>query len=628
MMYMPILAIAIIVLLIGVFFWVVKQDRLDEQRTKLLEDALWVEQSLSFHLKLHETNFERIALDSREVGVLDNIHARLNHLRAIHSEIQAIGWYDQNQNSLAYFSSGLTEQRPWSLSIPSKKMWSLVYESDQFGGAAVDLMVPTFDKSNQINGVLQVTLSLGELLINQVPWWIVENYEVVLAGANEQVIARRAQNFSTSLLTHEMSVDPPLHGVLLRLTPYSQPSMPLLNRLVLAVIGLAALAIVNLLIQFYYVRKRKQAEQALLNEKAFRSAMENSMTTGMRARDLQGKILYVNSAFCRLVGRKAEEIIGLSPPMPWWAPEVLSETQERHYQQNQMPHAQSFETRFQHSSGNILDVQVHEAPLINTDGVHVGWMGSIIDISSRKAQEEHSTTLAQELQQTAQLMKMGEMTTTLAHELNQPLSVIASYAAGCLNSLSSPEVDAETLRYGIEQIAAHNKRAGEIIRSTHDFVRKREPVLRPESLQAILGSCMDIMRSDFRKYRIRIHLQKPTPDILVMADKIMIEQVLLNLLNNAVDAVKHLAIEQREIQLSTQQQDGYALIILVDSGLGVKEEVVPLLFQPFKTTKSQGMGIGLNICRSIVELHRGTIWYEAAPTSGACFVFSLPIIES
>lgn len=627
MMYLPILAIVMIVLLISVFIFVVRQERLEEQKYKLIEDTLWVEQNLSFHLKLHETNLERILLDSQGAQSQSLIMTRLQHLKTIHNEVAAITWYDTKQNTLAHFSSVGVQQKPWTLAIPATRVWGFVYTTEE-GQAAVDLLLPTLDANNEISGLLQVTVLLGELLLNHVPWWIVESYEVVLVGLDNEEIVRRSQNVALNPLSHTMSLDPPLHGVSVRLTPYSSPSLPLLNSLIMAVIGLAALAIINLMVQFYYARKRQQAEQALLSEKAFRSAMENSMTTGMRARDLQGKILYVNSAFCRLVGRKKEEIIGLTPPMPWWPSEVVSETQERHYLQNQMPRAQSFETRFQHSSGKILDVQVHEAPLIDTEGKHVGWMGSMIDISSRKEQEENADRQVQALQQTAHLMTLGEMTTTLAHELNQPLSVIASYAAGCLNALSDSGVDKDTLRYGIEQIALQNKRAGEIIRRTHDFVRKREPVLRPESLRGILDSCTEIMRKDFLKYRVALNYQKPSPEIQVLADKIMIEQVVLNLLNNALEAVRSLPLPQRNIQLTTQIQEGYALVIVRDTGVGVKDELVPLLFQPFTTTKSQGMGIGLNICRSIIELHRGTIWFEAIEKTGACFVFSLPIAEA
>lgn len=626
MTYVPILAIAVIVVLIGLFIVVVQNDRAEEQRNKLIEDALWVEQNLVFHLRMHESNLERIASEINAPKSRPELHARLSHMKAIHSELLSIVWVDTQGDAVLSFPQGYVPDQTPLKPVPRLKAWLPAYYSGQHDDTLSDLVLPVFNQKNELIGALQASISLSELLTNHVPWWVAENYEVVFIDTNDEVIARRVKTASTSnLMHHSMSVDPPLHGVRLRLTPYVTPTTPTLTLLLTVIVGLAALAIINLLVQHYYGRKRQQAEQALLNEQAFRHAMENSITTGLRARDLQGKILHVNSAFCRLVGLKEEDIIGLSPPMPWWAPEMLSETLERHYQQNQRPTAQSFETRFRRPDESIIDVQVHEAPLINSQGEHIGWMGSIIDISSRKAQEEHASRQAEQLQQTAQLMSMGEMTTTLAHELNQPLSAVASYTAGCMNLLKNENTDKAELQAGLEQIAKQNRRAGEIVRRTHDFVRKREPALCVETLQHIIHNSLAIMQAELRKHQIKLELKLPEPPLQVMVDQVMIEQVILNLLRNAIDALKHQDAPPRQIELSVECHDHHALVIVSDNGPGVDDDMVSLMFQPFATTKRQGMGIGLNICRSIIELHHGTLWYEATSTAGAVFVFTLPL---
>ncbi|MCQ9617190.1 PAS domain S-box protein [Paenalcaligenes niemegkensis] len=628
MSYVPILAIAILVILIALFIIVVQKDRMDEQRSKLIEDALWVEQNLSFHLRTHESNLERIAAEINATAQQPELYARLAHMKAIHPELLSIVWLGAAGEELMTLPQGYSPDATLPAPIPRMKAWIPAYFSAQQNDTLVDLIFPTFDEKNEVSGALLASISLSQLLTNQVPWWVAENYEVVLVDNSDKVIARRVKTVSTSeQLSHSMSVDPPLHGVRLRLTPNLSPHPPILTLLLTVIVGLAVLAIINLLIQHYYARKRLQAEQALRNEQAFRRAMENSITTGLRARDLQGRILYVNPAFCRLVGRKESEITGLAPPMPWWAPEVLGETLERHYQQNQMPRAQSFETRFQHPDGTLLDVQVHEAPLINDRGKHVGWMGSMVDISSRKAQEAHAIQQAEQLQQTAHLMSMVEMTTTLAHELNQPLAAVASYAAGCMNLLKNDNLNKAELHAGLEHVATQNRRAGEIIRRTHDFVRKREPLLLNEKLNTIVQDSIFFMQAELRKHNVKLRSDLPDEPVYVMADKTMIEQVILNLLRNAIEAVRHLESARRVIDVAFEWHDQHALIIISDNGPGVDESMVSLLFQPFASTKTQGMGIGLNICRSIVELHRGTLWYEATSTPGAAFVFTLPLTE-
>lgn len=629
MNYIPILAIAIIVFLTWLFITMVQNDRMEEQRDKLIEDALWVEQNLVFHLRIYESNLERIATELSSPALQSKHSAQLAHLKAINSEVVSISWVDLNGESLLTLPQGYRPDPIPPFAFPPVKVWLPVYYSTQHNDTLVKLSIPIFDKNNELSGALQATLSLSQLLTNHVPWWVAENYDVVLINNSDHVIAKRVNAApTTDLLGHSMSVDPPLHGVRLRLTPYSSPQASTLTLLLSVIVALAALATVNLLVQHYYARKRQQAEQALLNEQAFRRAMENSITTGLRARDLHGRILYVNPAFCRLVGLNKDEIIGLTPPMPWWIPEMFSETLERHYQQNQTPKAQSFETRFMKSDGSLIDVQIYEAPLIDHLGKHMGWMGSIIDISSRKAQEEHANLQAEQLQHTAHLMTMGEMATTLAHELNQPLSAVTSYTTGCINLLKNNNIDTQELLIGLKHIAKQNRRAGEIIRRTHDFVRKREPVLRETKLQDILQSSLAIMQSELRKHKIHVTTYIPANAIYVMADHVMIEQVVLNLLRNAIDALRSIHDHTRLIELTVEHRDQHALVIISDNGYGVDENLVSLLFQPFASTKTQGMGIGLNICRSIIELHHGTLWYEATSNPGAVFVFTLALTNS
>jgi two-component system sensor histidine kinase DctS len=169
---------------------------------------------------------------------------------------------------------------------------------------------------------------------------------------------------------------------------------------------------------------------------SFRTAMENSLVTGLRARDLEGRITYVNPAFCQIVGYPAEEIVGKLPPMPYWAPEAMAEYQTRFASVLAGKVTPQFETFFQRPNGERVPVLIFEAPLVDNDGKQTGWMGSILDISDRKRIEELNRQQQEKLQASARLATMGEIASMLAHELNQPLAAISSYTTGALNLIA------------------------------------------------------------------------------------------------------------------------------------------------------------------------------------------------
>jgi two-component system sensor histidine kinase DctS len=196
------------------------------------------------------------------------------------------------------------------------------------------------------------------------------------------------------------------------------------------------------------------AEQALRSEYAFRKAMEDSLMVGMRARDLDGRVTYVNPAFLQMVGFSAEELIGREPPMPYWAPEEMETDLLLHNKvlEGKAPH-EGFEIRLMRKDGSRFDALIYEAPLIDADGRQTGWMGSIIDVTERKHAEELARQQQEKLQVTARLVTMGEMASTLAHELNQPLAAITSYNAGCLNKLESGNFTAVQLKEALGKLA-------------------------------------------------------------------------------------------------------------------------------------------------------------------------------
>ena len=379
---------------------------------------------------------------------------------------------------------------------------------------------------------------------------------------------------------------------------------------------------------------RLATEGALRQQMSFRTAMENSLVTGLRARDLEGRVTYVNPAFCQIVGYPPEELIGRLPPMPYWVPEAMDEYQQRFAGVLAGTITPQFETVFQRSDGTQVPILVFEAPLVDSNGKQTGWMGSILDISDRKRVEELNRQQQEKLQSNARLATMGEISSMLAHELNQPLAAISSYTTGALNlieraSSSQTPIDCATLKPALEQASAQARRAGQIIRSVHQFVKKRAPECREVSLQDLVESIRALIELQARKFYVVLQTSIP-PDLpMVRADSMMIEQVLLNLTRNAIEAMRDVAPALRVLHLVAHFDAAGAQVAVdvIDQGHGMTPDVAERLFSPFFSTKAEGMGMGLNICRSAIEFHGGTLSHDANPQGGTIFKFTLPVAK-
>ena len=278
--------------------------------------------------------------------------------------------------------------------------------------------------------------------------------------------------------------------------------------------------------------------------------MEDSLVTGLRARDLSGRITYVNPAFCEMVGFSAAELMGPSTP-PYWPPELADEYARRQSVRLGGPppcpaarrrSREGFETIFMRRNGERFPVLIFEAPLVDGQGRHTGWMSAVLDVSAQRRVEELSRQQQERLQATARLATVGEMASLLSHELNQPLAAIASYAAGSLNLLEAggdadPEAPA-MLRQAAQRIAEQAERAGRVIKSVHDFVRRREQAREAVRADVLFDAVMPLVRLQARKSGTRIELDLPDPPPRVVCDRTMVEQVLLNLTRNGIQAME------------------------------------------------------------------------------------------
>jgi len=383
-------------------------------------------------------------------------------------------------------------------------------------------------------------------------------------------------------------------------------------------------------------RRRLKAERDLAEALAFRKAMEDSLVTGLRARDLKGRITYVNPAFCQMVGFEANELLGRSNPMPYWPPEMVGEYQQRQAIRlaGNAPSREGYESVFMRKDGTRISVLIIEAPLINVLGQQTGWMSAFLDISEQRRVEELSRASQERLQATARLATVGEMASLLSHELNQPLAAIASYANGSLNLLQDSQAGESRhtlvdLRLALQRIAEQAGRAGKVINSVHDFVRRRDQDREAVSPQALVQAIMPLVQLQARKLDVRVVIQLEPELPLVWCDRTMVEQVLLNLARNGMQAMDEPECSERILEIqarraASNREHQWVQLSVTDRGHGISQEVAAQIFNPFFTTKAEGMGLGLSLCRTVVEQHGGHLEFESPTPVGTVFRFTLP----
>jgi two-component system sensor histidine kinase DctS len=283
--------------------------------------------------------------------------------------------------------------------------------------------------------------------------------------------------------------------------------------------------------------------------------------------------------------------------------------------------------------GTRFPVLIIEAPLINAQGLQTGWMSAFLDISEQRRIEELSRTSQERLQATARLATVGEMASLLSHELNQPLAAISSYATGAINLLDEGaaarlELGAD-LQLAMHRVAEQAERAGKIIKSVQDFVRRRDQVRESVPPKVLLEAIAPLINLQARKLQVRVLTELEPGMASVFCDRTMIEQVLLNLARNAMQAMDQPDILERVLTLRVGRVKGEAgsqwiEFSVADLGAGIAPDVQPQLFNPFFTTKAEGMGLGLSLCRTVVEQHGGTLLFTPNTPQGTVFIFSLP----
>ncbi len=518
------------------------------------------------------------------------------------------------------------------LAGPSYSTSYFLPQHDGQGLEVMDLCLPLI-QAGRSGGFLIATYSLQDVLTEMISKPLTRSQEVSFTEADGTRLAMHGSaRRGNRVFTAQQLLDLPGNTLVLRIDGWRSAPDLFPNVLTALVTGMSIALVSVLILLAKDMRRRMRAENDLAEALAFRKAMEDSLVTGLRARDLEGRISYVNPAFCHMVGYEAKELIGQAIPAPYWPPEKVTEYSERQVMRmaGDSPPRVEAESIFMRKNGERFPVLIFEAPLINAAGVQTGWMGAILDVSEQRRVEEFSRATQERLQATARLATVGEMASLLSHELNQPLAAIASYATGSMNLLKDSGGDTTNIGQAIRRIAEQAERAGKVIKSVHDFVRRREHAREPVAPQALIDAIMPLVSLQARKLQMRVHVQIEAGLPAVLCDRTMVEQVLLNLARNAMQAMDHPQVHQRELLLRVQRmsaaQGGRWLDFSVaDRGRGIADDVAERLFTPFFTTREEGMGLGLSMCRTVVEQHGGVLVHEPNQPQGTIFRFTLPV---
>ena len=543
----------------------------------------------------------------------------------------------------------------------ARRVMSPVFSRSQFvpmaggtGAEVIDACTPV-QQAGRLVGFMVASIVLPVLLEEVRVAEVGRSHELSFVEADGTRLARSGSVRGGGVFIADRVVDLPGTTLQVRVDAVQRAPSVIPNLATALVLGLSIGLFVVVLLLLRDGRRRARAEDLLAEALAFRKAMEDSLLTGLRARDRDGRIVYANPAFCAMVGYSSDELLQADQP-PYWPPEQAAIYRARQADRlapgaDQVSPQTGYETVFLRRNGERFPVMIYEAPLVTGTGKHSGWMSAVLDLSSQRRAEDLSRQQQERLQATARLASVGEMASLLSHELNQPLSAIASYATGSLNlvnepspelahaadggnpalagSLPPPSADelVSLLRHALERIAEQAERAGRVIKSVHDFVRRRHQAHEVIAADLLINSVLPLVRLQARKSgaRVEVDVQQPAPRVKV--DRTMVEQVLLNLARNGIQAMEeHTPLDQRVLTLrvrllpavaATQAAQATAVRWVVfsvtDAGPGIPAAVAQQLFTPFFTTKVEGMGLGLSLCRTVIEQHGGALDFENLP---------------
>ncbi len=788
----PLAAVLLFLAAISASFVYLRFEEMDREQEAVKRDVEYAQQRLRLRLLERQEQLMRLAHDvsNQEVDTEEFI-AQAESLVGQYPELLGVSWIDARRKVRAAYASPSAPESalyPTGQSLPAgetQNTFDLAHDIRQpvysnpvnhaDAAATLQLQVP-LAAQGKFAGVIVGEYAIDGLLRFGIPPELGGKYAVSLLSDDGKLLAgnvtpaktpvARLLPWANRATEYEVPISPVGNGLVLRAQGYRTSLGLIGNGLFWLVSALSLLTAWALLGTWRHTRRRMQAQQALLSETNFRRAMENSMLTGMRALDMQGRITYVNAAFCQMTGWSDTELVGHTAPFPYW-PETDIEILTARLEDELAGRTTvgGFQVRVKRKDGHIFDARLYVSPLIDAAGKQTGWMTSMTDITEpnrirqqlsesyerfttvlealdasvsvaplgstellfanklyrqwfqsdtaghlqlvaqaglpaptldeaaddvdtmaglpigqltaavaenaeifvpnlgkwievrsrylswvdgrlaqmviatditpRRQAEDLSAHQAERAQSASRLITMGEMASSVAHELNQPLTAINNYCNGMVSRIQAGNLREEDLLAALDKTARQAQRAGQIIQRIRSFVKRSEPNRTQSDVGSMISEAVELANIELRRRNVRLsyYLAGHLPHLLV--DPILIEQVLVNLLKNAAESVdlaeRPTAQRNVDLHVAPRQVDGQDVLdfVVTDTGKGLAPEVMQRLYEAFFSTKAEGMGIGLNLCRSIIESHQGRISaeniYNGDAIAGCRFSFWLPV---
>ena len=788
----PLAAVLMFLAAIVAAFWYLRTEEVAREKEALKRDVEYAQQRVRLRLLERQEQIMRIARDlSNEDLDRAEFDRRSEALISQYPELQAVTWIDERMRirathaaptvtsgQLRVMGEEIKRSETADIFMLARDMQQPVYSQPvsikDEAPPLLQLQVP-LSSQGKFAGVVLGEYSIDSLLRYGTPTEVLARYAVTLLDSKGNVLAgtplapRHGAFISTDNRAneYEVPVSPVGNGLMLRAQAY-RTSLGMVGSGLFWLVGaLSAMTAWLLIATWRHTRRRMQAQQALVSETNFRRAMENSILTGMRAVDMQGRITYVNAAFCQMTGWSEAELVGQTPPYSYWPDndnEAFKAKTNDELSGKGVPGG--FQARVKRKSGSLFDARLYVSPLVDAKGKQTGWMTSMTDITEpnrireqltasherftvvlesldasvsvaplgssellfanrlyrqwfgsqtdghlelvaqagvlpasdhnssvddedglmglptdpltsarsenaeifrpelgkwlevrsrylnwvdgrlaqmviatditpRRLAEEQTARQAERAQSVSRLITMGEMASSVAHELNQPLAAISNYCSGMVSRIEGKQISEEMLISVLQKTAHQAQRAGQIIQRIRQFVKKSEPNRTLADVHGIVNEAVELADIELRRNNVRLTHYVAARLPKVMADTILIEQVLINLMKNGAESINQAqrptARRSVELRVVPRHIDGQGVVefSVQDTGKGLAPEVLAHLFEAFFSTKQEGMGIGLNLCRSIVESHHGRMHaeniYNGTEVTGCRFSFWLPL---
>jgi PAS domain S-box-containing protein len=375
------------------------------------------------------------------------------------------------------------------------------------------------------------------------------------------------------------------------------------------------------------ITARKQAEEALEEERRFLRQVIDIDPNFIFAKDREGRFTIVNQAVADAYGTTVDDLIGKTD-----ADFNRNREEVEFFHQMDLEVIDTLKERFipeerlTDAHGRVRWLQTVKRPIIDKDSIANQVLGASTDITQRKQAESELQRNRQELAHVTRISTMGELAASLAHELNQPLTAILGNAQAAQRFLAANPADLEEVREILKDIVQDDRRATEVIQRMRALVKKEEVAFAPLDVAEVIRDVARLIHTDAVLLNVDVAFELMPALPLLVGDRVQLQQVVLNLMLNAFDAMKDCPTNERRVILRVEPDDAGAVKVAVrDRGIGLSRDQLDKIFQPFYTTKRDGLGMGLSISHSIVTDHRGRLWAENNPDRGATFYFTVPV---